>query len=76
MIRNICHFFRRAWEERPSGDAASKGRNVARLAEVSDKFLHLELDELAISESWRKRADTCLERVREIAEAIPESQSS
>jgi hypothetical protein len=49
---------------------------VARLADVSDKFLHLELDELAISEGWRKNADTCLERVRKIAEAIPAPQSS
>ena len=49
---------------------------VARLADVSDKFLHLELDELAISEGWRKNADTCLERVRRIAEAIPAPQSS
>lgn len=48
---------------------------VARLAGVSDEFFRLELDELAISEGWRKSAGTCLGRVREIAKGIPEPQS-
>ena len=47
---------------------------LARIAGIPDQFLQAELNELAISESWRMRAGACIETVREIVEAIPEPQ--
>lgn len=43
-----------------------------RLSAISDEFLHQELEELAIEDEWRPLAETCLQRVKEIVEAIPE----
>jgi hypothetical protein len=43
-----------------------KSRILASLDAIPESFLRLELGELDISEKWRKRADTCLPRVREI----------
>jgi hypothetical protein len=45
---------------------------LERLSVISEEFLHQELDELAIADEWRPLAATCLQRVKEIAEAIPE----
>jgi hypothetical protein len=47
----------------------SKAGILARLHGVSENFLRLELNELEISESWRREADTCLVRVRAIISA-------
>ena len=43
---------------------------LARLNGISESFLHLELKELDISQSWRKEADACLGRVREIIRGV------
>jgi len=43
-----------------------------RLSAISEEFLHQQLDELAIEDKWRSLAATCLQRVKEIVEAIPE----
>lgn len=48
-----------------------KSEILARLAGLSEQFLRSELEELAISEQWREQSRTCLERVRQIAQAIP-----
>ncbi len=45
---------------------------LARLDTISEEFLQLELSELDLSENWRKGADACLPRVREIVAALPE----
>jgi len=45
---------------------------LERLSAISEEFLHQQLDELAIENKWRSLAATCLQRVKEIAEAIPE----
>ena len=39
---------------------------LARLDAIPESFLRLELGELDISKDWRKEADACLPRVREI----------
>lgn len=43
-----------------------------RLASVQEGFVRNELAELNIAEEWRSIADICLDRMREIAEGIPE----
>lgn len=45
---------------------------LERLSAISEDFLHQQLDELAIEDKWRELAATCLQRVKEIADAIPE----
>jgi hypothetical protein len=45
---------------------------LERLSAISEEFLRQELDELAIADEWRPLAATCLQRMKEIAEAIPE----
>jgi len=45
---------------------------LERLSAISEEFLRQELDELAIADQWRPLADTCLQRMKEVAEAIPE----
>jgi hypothetical protein len=43
---------------------------LARLDGISEGFLRLELDELDITEGWRKEGDGCLRRVMEIIKTI------
>jgi len=45
---------------------------LKRLSAVSEEFLRQELDELAIIDEWRPFAANCLERMKEVAEAIPQ----
>ncbi|MHC2332111.1 hypothetical protein [Bradyrhizobium sp. USDA 4454] len=45
---------------------------LERLSAISEDFLRQQLDELAIEDKWRELAATCLQRVKEIADAIPE----
>ena len=45
---------------------------LARMAGISEDFCREELAELDIADKWRPTADTCLTRMREIAENIPE----
>src|ERR1700730_16514545 len=47
-----------------------------RLSAISEELLRQELDELAIADEWRPLAATCLQRMKEIAEAIPERSAS
>lgn len=47
---------------------------LERLSAISEEFLRLEIDELAIADEWRPFAATCLYRVKEIAQAIPEPE--
>jgi len=53
-----------------------KSEILARLAGLSEQFLHSELEELAITEKWRGQSRTCLERVRQLAQAIPPRHGS
>jgi hypothetical protein len=44
---------------------------LARLDNVSEEYLRLELDELDISDGWRRNASSCHHHVREIIAGIP-----
>jgi hypothetical protein len=44
---------------------------LARLSNISEEFCRKELAELDIAKGWRSVGDSCLEKVREIAESIP-----
>jgi len=48
------------------GHVMDKAEILARLNGISEKFFRLELNELDISQSWRREADTCLSRVTAI----------
>jgi Nucleotidyl transferase AbiEii toxin, Type IV TA system len=48
------------------GHVMDKAGILARLNGISEKFFRLELNELDISQSWRREADTCLSRVTAI----------
>jgi Nucleotidyl transferase AbiEii toxin, Type IV TA system len=48
------------------GYVMDKAGILARLNGISEKFFRLELNELDISESWRRKADACLARVTAI----------
>jgi len=48
------------------GHVMDKAGILARLNGISENFFRLELNELDISQSWRREADTCLTRVRAI----------
>lgn len=45
---------------------------MERLTRVPEHFCRQELKELAIADDWRVVADTCLQRMRKLASAIPE----
>ncbi|MDX8528599.1 nucleotidyl transferase AbiEii/AbiGii toxin family protein [Mesorhizobium sp. MSK_1335] len=47
-----------------------------RLINLQEDYVRNELGELNIAEEWRPIADVCLDRMREIAEAIPEPKST
>lgn len=53
-----------------------KAAIVTRLSSVQEEFVNNELAELAITEEWQPIADVCLNRMREIAEGIPEHKST
>ena len=52
--------------------AHSKANILARLNGISETFLGLELNELAISQKWQKETDACLARVKAIIASMPE----
>lgn len=52
--------------------AHSKANILARLNGISETFLGLELNELAISQKWQKEADACLARVKAIIAGVSE----
>ncbi|WP_130228674.1 MULTISPECIES: hypothetical protein [unclassified Bradyrhizobium] len=43
-----------------------------RLSGILEEFLRQQLDELAIADEWRPLASTCLQRMKEIAQVIPD----
>ncbi|CDX38162.1 conserved hypothetical protein [Mesorhizobium plurifarium] len=47
-----------------------------RLINLQEDYVRNELGELNIAEEWRPIADICLDRMREIAEAIPDPKST
>jgi hypothetical protein len=47
---------------------------AARLSGISDEFCRRELAELDIVDAWRSIANTCLGRVQQIVEGIPEGE--
>ena len=46
-----------------------------RLSRIPEAFSRRELSELAIIEAWRPVANTCLQRMREIADSIPDPKA-
>jgi len=56
----VDHYFPELLRSKLSSVAQSKAGILARLEGISASFLRLELDELDISQTWRKEAGTRL----------------
>jgi Nucleotidyl transferase AbiEii toxin, Type IV TA system len=65
-IAVVDHYFSKLLHSNLVHVKDSQAGILARLKGISETFLRLELNELDISESWRREADTCLARVTAI----------